>query len=247
MIQTAQHMYEPSWKKLFPHLVVGYTTKYQGDMRSKKMRTDFFQTLGVSQYVYQEQIHGTEIHEMTAGNREFQIQGVDGLFVSGSEQLKSSYCLTVHVGDCTPVIFFDSKTHAMGVVHAGWKGTIGHITKKMIQKFIDHGSDVHDIYVSIGPCIGKCCYAVPHERAVLFMKEFFTHVDTVVNKENDSWYIDIGRANLEECIDIGILPEHIDGNFMCTYDHPDEFFSFRRKNEPFGEMLGFIGRGNNIV
>ena len=211
-------------------------------MRNKKMRAIFFQTLDISRYIYQEQIHSAEIHEMTATDSDFQT-GVDGLFVSGNKQIQSSYCLTVHVGDCTPILFFDSKIHAMGVVHAGWKGTVNHITKKMIQKFMDHGSDVHDIYVGIGPCIGKCCYDVPRERAALFTKEFPAHGDVVVNKRNDSWYIDIGQANLEECKDMGILPEHIDGDLVCTYDHPDEFFSFRRKNEPFGEIIGFIGQG----
>lgn len=245
MIHTQQDIYEPTWKKQFPYLKAGYTTRHQGDMREKKNRDGFFRSIDVAHIVRQQQVHGTEIHEVEDYDLDTDIARVDALFSPGTS--RKAYCLTVHVGDCVPLLFFDPKTGSVAAVHAGWKGTSQHIAKKVIRTFINHGSNPRDMYVGIGPAIGACCYAVDEIRASLFSRQF-PHTDgTIVNKSDDSWYIDIGQANLEECLLMGITPEHIDYALLCTHCHRDEFFSFRRKDEPFGEIMGFIGLSKRTI
>jgi copper oxidase (laccase) domain-containing protein len=42
------------------------------------------------------------------------------------------------------------------------------------------------------------------------------------------WQLDLRAANERQLIDAGILPERIEVLGLCTYHHPDLFYSHRR-------------------
>jgi hypothetical protein len=71
----------------------------------------------------------------------------DGLITSTPGLL-----LAVQTADCLPVILVDAKRRAVGVFHAGWRGTVKHLVEKGVGEMLRcFGSRPHDLKAAIGP------------------------------------------------------------------------------------------------
>ncbi len=44
--------------------------------------------------------------------------------------------LAIQTADCLPVIVVDAKRHAVGVFHAGWRGTVKRIVEKGVGEMV---------------------------------------------------------------------------------------------------------------
>ena len=65
--------------------------------------------------------------------------------------------LVVFTADCTPILFWDPVTGAVGAAHAGWRGTVSGIAAKTVEAMrACFGSRPEDIRAAIGPNIGAC-------------------------------------------------------------------------------------------
>jgi len=81
--------------------------------------------------------------------------------------------IAVQAADCLPVIVVDKKRRAVGVFHAGWRGTVKRIVEKGVGAMQRHfGSDPRDLVAAIGPGIRGCCYEVGEEVRVEFEAQF---------------------------------------------------------------------------
>ncbi len=81
--------------------------------------------------------------------------------------------LAIQTADCLPVIVVDTKRHAVGVFHAGWRGTVKRIVEKGVgEMFRCFGSRPRDLKAIIGPGIQNCCYEVGEEVRVKFESQF---------------------------------------------------------------------------
>src|SRR5205807_4968852 len=81
--------------------------------------------------------------------------------------------LAVQTADCLPVVLVDTKRRALGVFHAGWRGTIKRIVEKGVgemRRWFE--SQPEDIRAAIGPGIHKCCYEVGEEVRSKFESQF---------------------------------------------------------------------------
>src|SRR5437879_4912774 len=81
--------------------------------------------------------------------------------------------LAMQTADCLPIILVDPKRHAVGVFHAGWRGTVQRIVEKgvgeMHRRF---GTRARDVRAAIGPGIHGCCYEVGEEVRTKFESQF---------------------------------------------------------------------------
>ncbi len=67
--------------------------------------------------------------------------------------------LMVSTADCTPILFHDPVTGAVGAAHAGWRGTASAIGSKTVEAMVrEFGCKAEDIRCAIGPNIGFCCF-----------------------------------------------------------------------------------------
>lgn len=213
MMQKKNNIYVSSLLEQFPHIIHGFSTKKHGNMLIESTRKDFFASLGVpyTDVVLQEQVHGISIHEVAPTDRGTTIAGVDGLVYQKRED--TPLFLSVHVGDCAPLLFFDPVKEVIGVAHSGWRGTAGHIAKEMVNKFQRFGSSPEDIIIVCGPCICSNCY------------------------KTDLW-----KTISSDVLEQKVQKDHIDyDKTLCTFEYKEEFYSWRRKDEPFGEIVGYIG------
>ena len=157
----------------------------------------------------------------------------DGLVCSGSPAL----LLTITVADCLPIFLVDRQTGAFGILHSGWKGT-GIVLDAVELMRARFGSTPQDLWVTIGPGIGPCCYDVPHARALEFAGRFGK---SAVVRRGERFFLDLRQANVTLLEAAGIADITVVSDCTCCSPFMG---SFRRQGEKaFARMLAFIGRG----
>nr|WP_230202619.1 peptidoglycan editing factor PgeF [Paenibacillus ihumii] len=195
-----------------------------------------------------EQVHGTRVAVVKQADRgkgqldrESAFQNTDGLVTNVRGVLLTSF-----YADCVPLYFLDPSQGAIGLAHAGWKGTVGQIAAAVIKTMErEFGSRREEILAAIGPSIGDCCYEVDEAvmsrvRAALDEgKDVSACASPSANP--DRWMLNLKELNRIIMIKAGILPTHIECTRWCTSCHPDKFFSYRKQNGITGRMASWIG------
>jgi hypothetical protein len=171
--------------------------------------------LGIADMVSGRQVHGDQIAFLPS-QQELLESGCDGLLT----QQKNVGLLIKHA-DCQAAILYDPIHRAISNVHAGWRGNAKNIyaqaVKAMRQKI---GSRPEDLLVCVSPSLGP-----NHSEFKNFRQELPEHFCAYQIRPLyfDLW--SIARMQLEEQ---GILPHHIEMAKLCTFSHPQDFFSHRR-------------------
>ncbi|MEL1134220.1 peptidoglycan editing factor PgeF [Desulfitobacterium sp. THU1] len=189
-----------------------------------------------------EQVHGTKIHQVTerdagrgSDSLDTVITGVDGLITVTHTALMAFFA------DCVPVFFYHPLLQAVGIAHAGWKGTSGKIVSEMLEMFRLRGGDPAECWAAIGPSIGPCCYEVDEHVRMEFEKSFSKTPFLKPGRQGHS-QLDLQEANSMILREAGIPPEKIWIARECTACHTDSFFSHRREGPKTGRMAGWIRR-----
>ena len=116
------------------------------------------------------QTHTDEVKQIITGKED--LSDVDGL-LTDKEKLS---CVLVYA-DCTPLFLYDPIKNVIGNIHSGWRGTVGQIGRKAIEKMIKlYNCNPQDIICCIGPCIGKCCFEVEEDVKQQFESSFSKRV-----------------------------------------------------------------------
>lgn len=139
--------------------------------------------------------------------------------------------LAIPVADCFPILLADDKAGVIGIAHAGWRGTVGKITTKVVEQVQKLGARAGDIKAVIGPGICGQCYEVGPEVAERFS------ADEVKKKPDGKYLLDLAKANQKELRQLGV--EKIEQIGDCTFENTDRFFSARREGRT-GRFLAFI-------
>ena len=95
--------------------------------------------------------------------------------------------LVVFTADCTPILFHDPVTGAVGAAHAGWRGTAADIAGKTVEAMVcQFGCRPEDIRCAIGPHLGACCLETDADvppamlaaiNALFFKRRGIRHID----------------------------------------------------------------------
>jgi len=181
------------------------------------------------------QVHGSTVMRIGAGQRG-QIVGEADAMISDTPGL----ILMQRFADCVPILLWDARRRAIGLAHAGWRGTLlgiaREVTRAMMEAF---GSRPDDLAVGLGPGIGPCCYQVGAEIAPA-VNAAFPHGDGVLIRQADgSYHLDLWEANRQQLAALGV--EQIQVSNLCTACHTAEFYSHRAekgKTGRFGVVVG---------
>lgn len=205
------------------------------------------------------QIHSNLIHYVS-GPSATTLVG-DGLITDTPHLL-----LGVQTADCLPVILADKKRKAVGVFHAGWRGTIKRIIEKGAGLMRLHfGTMPRDLEAAIGPGIHSCCYEVGEEVREQFESQFeygaclFREIqesDPVREKYPllfltarapghsvlpKKIFLDLVEANRRQLLAIGVPAKSISASELCTSCNPQLLFSYRAEKGITGRMMGVVG------
>ena len=264
VLKEKEYFSLPNWVQKYPNLTVGFTTKNGGNSKAAfdSLNMGFHVkdhvqvvcdnreivaeklTFPTQNWVGAQQTHDIKIkkiskHEKGYGamNYETAFSGIDGFYTFENDIL-----LTLCFADCVPIYFLHGESRAIGIAHAGWKGTVGGIAAEMIRKFQSEGIGANEISVVIGPSICENCYIVDDYVINLVHNKLEDVVILPYNKISDHQY----QLNLKECnrlflIKAGVPSENIQVTNLCTSCQSEHFYSHRRDQGKTGRMISFIG------
>ena len=137
--------------------------------------------------------------------------------------------LVTHSADCCLLGFFDPQQNVIAAAHAGWRGTVGEIGRKTVQKMVvDYGCSPKDILVIIAPSISKCCYEVDDPVLNEFKKLDYLNLDKIFfPKGNGKYMLDLWEANRQILENTGLKTENIETTDICTNCQSEFFHSHR--------------------
>jgi polyphenol oxidase len=174
--------------------------------------------------------------------------------------------LAIQTADCLPVMIVDTKRRAVGVFHAGWRGTVKRIVEKGVGEMVRcFGSRTKDMRAAIGPGIQGCCYEVGEEVRTKFESQF-SYGASLFREVKDSdpvrekypllfltarapghselpkkIFLDLVEANRQQLIAAGVPKKNIEASPLCTSCHPQTLFSYRAEKGKTGRMMAVAG------
>ena len=140
--------------------------------------------------------------------------------------------LCIFHADCVPVFFINEKANIVGIIHAGFKGTLKHIAYKAIKEVIEtENLSIEDFKFYIGPYRMKRSFAVDYVTKMQI-------IDANVNAALEGGYFDNGLANILDLKELGVKDEQIRSIDIDTMKD-DRFYSAYQKT-PVGRMVSLI-------
>lgn len=189
------------------------------------------------------QDHHTVVRAVTSADKGVGIykprdmESVDALITN-----EKGVTIVTYYADCTPLFFVDTKTKAIGLAHAGWRGTVGRIGEKVVEKMTElYGTNPADIVSAIGPAISVCCYEVDKPCADNFLSlDGLDSGKFVFPKENGKYMIDLLETNRQILVSAGVKSENITISDICTNCNSELLWSHRATNGHRGTMSAFM-------
>ncbi|MCL1804887.1 MAG: peptidoglycan editing factor PgeF [Clostridiales bacterium] len=191
------------------------------------------------------QVHGTKIRIVTEKDAGRGImEPVVELPVADGQvtNIPGVVLVTLHA-DCIPIYIIDTKNMAIGLGHAGWKGTMADMAGALVAGMkAAFGSEPADMLASIGPGAGGCHYEVDEPVLAKVWERFGSRPDDMgaiikPAAEPGKAYLDLGMANAILLSEMGIPEDRISLSGMCTI-HEEVFFSHREGDR--GRQAAFL-------
>jgi len=173
------------------------------------------------------QIHQDQLWTVEhPGSRE----GLDGMLTQ-----KKGLALTITVADCCPVLLYDPVTESIGAAHAGWKGTVAGIARKLVQRMqVDFGVQPSNLIAWTGVCISSDQYEVDADVADQFPD---AHKRWIADRRK--FLLDVPGANATQLRSAGV--QRLEQARFCTFQDHKHFFSHRHDRGQTGRGWAVIG------
>ena len=152
--------------------------------------------------------------------------------------LEKGLAIGIFHADCVPVFIYVPSVHLVGIVHAGYEGTLKHIANKFINLIkIKYQLAGSDIYCHIGPCRQFFSF---HVNEIEKEKIIASHAEKALrfNGEDDALF-DMPFSNIIDLVDAGVPMTNITSCLIDTTDEPNCFSAHvQEKND--GRMASII-------
>lgn len=175
------------------------------------------------------QVHGTVCREIPADflhlsqhDKIALLDGADAVMTHGKH-----LCIGVSTADCIPLLLYDVQHHAAAAVHAGWRGTMQRIARKVVEDMgRAFGTQPEDLRAVIAPGISVKNFEVGQEVYDAFASS--GHDMDAIARKYEKWHLDLPLSNRLQLEAAGVLPTNILMTGICTYDALEDYFSARR-------------------
>jgi polyphenol oxidase len=181
---------------------------------------------------YARQVHGDLCLDADAPGAGGLVGTADALYTR-----QRSRPLAVFTADCVPLVVVDPERPALGIAHAGWRGTVRGIAGRLVATLVERAGARGDrLRAAIGPSIGPCCYEVDEPVVGPLRAAFPTEWERWVrpgatprDDREERWWLDLWAANADQLAAAGVPPGAILSPRVCTGCRRDLFFSYRKE------------------
>lgn len=147
--------------------------------------------------------------------------------------------LVIFTADCTPILFHDPVTGAVGAAHAGWRGTAAGIAAKTVQAMCNaYGCKAENIRAAIGPNIAQCCFETHADVPRAMTESLGAEAEKFIRQKNDKFYVNLKEMNALHLRRAGVKDIAISD--ACTACRTDLFWSYRRVGDARGSQGAII-------
>jgi len=202
------------------------------------------------------QVHGVTVLRYHAGESTNPLPEADIIVTDDC-----SAAIAVQTADCAPILMVDPVKGAVAAVHAGWRGLAAGAPARGVRALAEaYGSHPDDLIVSVGPCIGACCYEVGGDVVQAFrdhgvreaqIKRWFSRIPhrlasnppmagVLLSGRDGKWFFDGWRASRDQLEDAGVRPDRAYVAELCTASHPGMLPSYRRDGRAAGRIAAVV-------
>ena len=134
--------------------------------------------------------------------------------------------LVVFTADCTPILFHDPITGAVGATHAGWRGTANGIAAKTVDTMVSaFGCRREHIRAAIGPNIGPCCFETDGDVPAAMLNALGEEASSYIRQKGEKYFVDLKGLNALWLRRSGVSDIAISTECTCCATH--RFWSHR--------------------
>lgn len=152
---------------------------------------------------------------------------------------KPDVTLFMRFADCVPVLLYDPSRAVVGMVHAGWLGTVRGASRAAVDAMVaEYGCKPGDILAGIGPSIGVDHYEVGADVLAQVVSTFGAAATDLVERREGKTYLDLWAANRVQLEQAGVPQIEIAG--LCTACHTGDWFSHRAEQGKTGRFGALI-------
>jgi polyphenol oxidase len=176
----------------------------------------------VSRVAYLRQVHGADVVDARVGG------GCSGE-ADGIVTTERGAPVAVVTADCLAITLYDPAAPALGVVHAGWRGTVKGAAQATVAALVARGARTERMHAAIAPAIGACCYEVDAPVITAFTGAYGAAAQAWMTPARDGHVmLDLVRANDALLRAAGIT--RIETAGLCTACRSDLLYSYRKGN-----------------
>ena len=189
--------------------------------------------LPVSRFTYVHQHHSDKVMkvatlEMGKGQNSFE----DGLDCDALYTYEKEIPLCIFHADCVPVFFINEKASLVGIIHAGFKGTMKHVTYKVMKEILESEHlDIKDFSFYIGPFRQPRSFGVDDTSRQTITEAGF--VETIKDDKFDN-----GFANVLDLRRLGVKDERITVSKDDTVTDNRLYSAYQKA--PVGRLVSLI-------
>lgn len=131
--------------------------------------------------------------------------------------------------DCCPVLLYNEKEELIAAIHSGWRGTVNEIAGKSAQFLIENENcDPQSFYAYIGPSLDYRNFEAMDDIIDLVKKMSFDTSAFYTKKDETHYLLDSKGLIRQQLLNLGVPESHIEVSPLCTTEHDDLFFSYRK-------------------
>ena len=209
----------------------GRGVKERRQLLADLLNVDYKRFVFVHQH-HSDKIQKVTLNDLGKGTDSFE-SGVD---VDALYTYEKNVPLCIFHADCVPIFFIDETKDLVGIIHAGFKGTLKHIAYKSMMTLMEkEGITPNDIYVYIGPARGVQSFIVNEDN----VKEIIESkcIDSLKNVNGEE-HFDAIKSNTLDLQKAGISLTHILSSNIDTTENENCFSAY--KKTPLGRMMSVI-------
>jgi YfiH family protein len=178
----------------------------------------------ITPLVFQHQVHGAHGLAITPET----INQYKKILTHDSDYLVTNMCnvgIGVLTADCLSIALIDPINNALGVIHAGWRGSVQQIVRNAITHMTTlYKTDPQNLIVYCGSCAHACCYQVDEP----FIKQLPEWAHAALITRDNHVFFDLLLCNKLVLLNSGVPADSIDHTMsQCTICN-DQFCSYRK-------------------